>query len=299
MKKRRNRKKYPFIFIASVLVLIAILQASSQPADPTLLLANELALENDHNSAALEYRRLAMSDTVKQRRAGYYWVAAYHYELAGKYAVAQKMLDHTEDYSESLTTESLLLRARISLAENKLDEAAFYMDAIIAGEAPAPPKIFAARHLACYRLRTGNIASARQALKSTPDIKNKGNGLSALNQYQGGRNKTPAIGGLLGIVPGLGYAYSGEYANALRSFILNGIFIYAMLDTADDKEWGAFGALTFFELTWFTGSIYGGIDAAHRYNQSRMNTCLDAINADSDFYPDPIQIPIISLEFAF
>ena len=35
--------------------------------------------------------------------------------------------------------------------------------------------------------------------------------------------KKPWLGGVLGLVPGLGYVYSGEYANAARSLILNGL----------------------------------------------------------------------------
>ena len=72
------------------------------------------------------------------------------------------------------------------------------------------------------------------------------------------------FGGVLGLVPGLGYAYSGEYANAVRSLILNSLFIWGMVETADDDQWGLFALVTFGEFTWYSGSIYGGIDAAHR-----------------------------------
>ena len=65
------------------------------------------------------------------------------------------------------------------------------------------------------------------------------------------------MGGLLGLVPGLGYAYSGEHANALRCLILNGLFIFGMVHTAENDDWGAFSVISFFELTWYSGSIYG------------------------------------------
>jgi hypothetical protein len=96
-------------------------------------------------------------------------------------------------------------------------------------------------------------------------------------------------------VPGLGYAYSGEYSNALRSLILNGIFIYAMSDTAANEQWGAFTALSFFELTWYTGSIYGGIDAAHRYNKDRFERCRSVITGGSSFSMDLERIPLVKL----
>ena len=74
----------------------------------------------------------------------------------------------------------------------------------------------------------------------------------------------------MGLIPGFGYFYSGEYASGLRAILLNGLFIYGMIDTADKDEWGAFAVISFFEFTWYGGSIYGGIDAAYRYNRQRV-----------------------------
>ena len=101
------------------------------------------------------------------------------------------------------------------------------------------------------------------------------------------------------MIPGLGYAYAGEYANAIRSLILNGLFIYGMTDTAEDEHWGAFSIITFFELTWYSGSIYGGIDASHRYNQKRLQASLQMIDDHSRFKPDLNQMPAVVLKYQF
>ena len=101
------------------------------------------------------------------------------------------------------------------------------------------------------------------------------------------------------MIPGLGYLYAGEQANALRSLILNGLFIYGMVQTGEDEEWGAFSVITFFEITWYTGSIYGGIDASHRYNQRRLQTCLQVIDDQSRFTPDLRKLPAIALKYSF
>ena len=71
----------------------------------------------------------------------------------------------------------------------------------------------------------------------------------------------------MGVVPGLGYAYSGEWGNALRSLILNGIFGWALVETAEEDQWGLFAVCAFLETTWWSGSIYGGVDAARRWNR--------------------------------
>ena len=101
----------------------------------------------------------------------------------------------------------------------------------------------------------------------------------------------------MGIIPGLGYVYSGEYGNAVRSLILNALFIYGMVDTAQEDQWGGFGIITFFELTWYTGSIYGGFDAAHRYNQERLLSVAEEIDGDLNLRPDFAKFPVIRLRY--
>ena len=119
----------------------------------------------------------------------------------------------------------------------------------------------------------------------------------ALAVYGAGRNRSPRTGGLLGIIPGLGYLYYGEYGNTTRSLILNALFIYGMVDMAREDQRGGFGIITFFELTWYTGSIYGEFDAAHRCNQERLLTVADEIKAKQELRTDFRQLPIITLRY--
>jgi len=107
------------------------------------------------------------------------------------------------------------------------------------------------------------------------------------------------LGGVLGLIPGLGYMYAGEYANGLRSLILNGLFMGAMVYSGVEDQWGAFAVISFFELTWYSGSIYGGIDAAQRYNRARQERCLEAVQGPAAFVPDFKQLPVVSLQFRF
>ena len=100
-------------------------------------------------------------------------------------------------------------------------------------------------------------------------------------------------------MPGLGYVYSGEYANAARSLILNGLFLWGMAETADEDLWGAFAVLTFAEFTWYSGSIYGGIDSAHRHNQRRLDSAANELRGEKRLAPDLGQVPLVSLKFDF
>ena len=124
--------------------------------------------------------------------------------------------------------------------------------------------------------------------------------LQALEAYANGRDKSPLAGGLWGLIPGAGYWYSGEVANGFRSLILNTLFIYGMVDTAQDEQWGAFTVITFFEITWYSGSIYGGVDAAQRYNRNRLETAIHTIESDMSYRPDSsVVVPVFKLNIQF
>ncbi len=305
MKRKHILNLSPALKTVCSLSILTFLTVSSGTAgnendtsvEVTKQLALELVAEQKHEPAAIEYRRIAMTVTNSGQKAGYYWASSFEYKNAGNYELSAKMLDQAENYSQNLVQESFLLRAENSYANDYLDEAAFYLRSLKEKTTNDNIKAFACRRLAHTSLASGDITAAREYLINLPA--GDTNALSRLDIYAKGRDKRPKLGGLLGTIPGMGYAYAGEYANALRSFILNGLFIYGMADTASDKEWGAFSVITFFEITWYTGSIYGGIDATHRYNKTRMKECMDYVDGDTSFTPDFQQMPVITLKFSF
>jgi hypothetical protein len=123
--------------------------------------------------------------------------------------------------------------------------------------------------------------------------------VQALDEYIHASKKSPLIGGLAGLFPGGGYWYSGEIANGFRSLLMNSLFMFGMYHTAEHNQWGAFGVITFFEITWYSGSIYGGIDAAHRYNRDRMKQCIDELNVPNIEPNQEITIPLFQLRVVF
>jgi hypothetical protein len=270
----------------------------AQTNEAGLQLARELAQENDHAGAALEYRRLALALPDAAARGGCYWASAFEYLRAGEVKLADRMLGRAETEAPGLTLPVPLLRTEVALAARKWDEAAFFADGILQNPAAArAEKNLAARRLATTELRKGDVVAARAGLQRAPDA--PAPSLAAVEAYAQGRDKQPWLGGVLGLIPGCGYFYAGEWANGLRSVILNGIFIFGMVNTAEHDEWGAFAAITFFEVTWYTGSIYGGIDASHRYNRERLDRAISGVNGAAGFVPDPLKLPLVSLQFSF
>ena len=271
--------------------------AQAGEADIGLRLALRLSDEGDQRASAIEFRRLGMSVEEAPARAGYYWAAAHQYYRAEEYSVAETMLDWSEDAWPAIERKALLLRAETAGARQSRQEASFYWETLLRGVDDAGQERLARRRLAALRLEDGRADEARVLLAAGPG--DEAAAMAAIERYEAGRDKRPAVGGALGMIPGMGYAYAGEYANAFRSLILNALFIYGMVDTAQNNHWGGFAVITFFEITWYTGSIYGGIDASHRYNQRRLEEALDGIQGGAAFHPEWEQLPAISLRYVF
>ena len=93
-----------------IVVVMLLVTASLKPFQVTMAaetnttqqLATELAEEGRHEAAAIEYRRLALSETRPELRAGYYWAAAYEYVKEKNFDLASRMLDRVDENSQQL-----------------------------------------------------------------------------------------------------------------------------------------------------------------------------------------------------
>lgn len=266
--------------------------------EATLKLARELSGAGDFAGAALEYRRLALGSEREREQAVWFWAAGHAYWRAGQSGQAERMLDRAEDSDPAIAADAILLRGEAAFSRKMFDESSFFFEsALRASGGDEARRDYAARRLAAAQLHRAQPQEARKALESGGLSASKG--LAAVEDYETGRDRSPALGGWLGVVPGAGYAYAGEYANALRSVILNGLFIWGMVSTAEHDQWGGFAALTFFEVTWYTGSIYGGVDASRRYNRQRLDRAVKSISAGAMVTPDYEALPSLKLNYSF
>lgn len=259
-------------------------------------LALQLRDEGDHLGAALEFRRCAIGKDSAEA-ASYYWAAAAEYKQAGDYARTQKLLDLAERAGPESRWPILLLRGEAAYGLRRWDESAFYFENSAEGTGHPDAVRYALRKAAAAKIRAGRPDEALAALTQSPANEDKA--LAAIQLYCSGRDRSPAVGGAFGILPGFGYFYSGEWANGFRSLLLNSLFIFGMVHTAEKEQWGAFAIITFFEFTWYSGSIYGGIDAAQRYNRRRVDSCVNAVVGGAACQPDYSLLPTVSLKFSF
>jgi TM2 domain-containing membrane protein YozV len=89
-----------------------------------------------------------------------------------------------------------------------------------------------------------------------------------LRAKKGAQYKSPLTAGLLSaVLPGSGQFYNERYQDGIYSFVLNGLFILGAWKAFDSDNFGLGAVLTIFEIGWYSGSIYGAVGGAHKYNR--------------------------------
>jgi tetratricopeptide (TPR) repeat protein len=90
-------------------------------------------------------------------------------------------------------------------------------------------------------------------------------------------HKSPAMAGALAILPGAGYLYCNRPRDALISFLLNGGLIFAAYEAFDNDMVALGGVISFVEIGFYSGNIYGSISSAHKYNQDQDRRFVDRL----------------------
>jgi TolA-binding protein len=90
--------------------------------------------------------------------------------------------------------------------------------------------------------------------------------------------KSPALAGALSaVVPGTGHVYTGRFRDGFMAFLLNGAFLVAGIEAVAAGNEAAAGLLFFFEAAWYSGSIYGAVNAAHKWNRDQEDRWLHGL----------------------
>lgn len=263
------------------LVMFSISLSLFASENKYLLLYDKLHKECAYNDAALLSRKLAVEQENPNDIAFYLLYAANSYSFAKDFKRMLFVLDDVEnlilenDLDESLENTCSFMSGYCYEKMGDYKKSIYYYNSFLNStdniDELSQDEERALSGLVSMYLKTRDYDNALKFSKQIGKEK-------VVAEYIHSHDKSPRVGGFLGIVPGLGYAYSGEYGNALRCLLLNSLFIWGMVETAESEEWGAFSIITFFELTWYTGSIYGGIDSAHRYNKTRLDNALREVN---------------------
>lgn len=81
-------------------------------------------------------------------------------------------------------------------------------------------------------------------------------------------SKSPVLAGIFSaVIPGSGQIYTGRLTEGVTSFVLNGSFIWAIVELFDRGSEAAGFILGFLETGWYTGGIFGAVNDAHKFNR--------------------------------
>jgi tetratricopeptide (TPR) repeat protein len=83
------------------------------------------------------------------------------------------------------------------------------------------------------------------------------------------KQKSTALAGTLAIVPGAGYLYLGRYQDAMIALLVNGGLIYAAYEAFSNDLYALGSLITFVEIGFYAGSIYGSVASAHKHNRKK------------------------------
>ncbi|MFC1811347.1 tetratricopeptide repeat protein [Thermodesulfobacteriota bacterium] len=113
--------------------------------------------------------------------------------------------------------------------------------------------------------------------------------------------KSPGLAGILSVIPGAGFLYCGRYQDALIAFLLNGGLIYAAYESFDEELYALGGIISFVELGFYTGNIYGAVNSAHKYNRSKTRQFIEnlKLNSKISLSPAPKNGFILSFQYRF
>ena len=115
--------------------------------------------------------------------------------------------------------------------------------------------------------------------------------------------KNPAAAGVLAaILPGAGHVYCERYRDAAIAFLLNGAFIWGMIESFQHDNNVVGGILTFFELGWYSGNIYSAVASAHKYNKKERQQYLDEMETGSNLsagFSFRGETPVFFLKYVF
>ena len=120
-------------------------------------------------------------------------------------------------------------------------------------------------------LAFGRISSDRREAYRLPEV------FQAMEGYRDIPQKSPSVAGTLAVIPGMGYLYCGRYQDALVSLVLNGGMMWAAYTAFDDDNPALGGLLALVGAGFYTGSIYGSISSAHKYNWDQTEAFVSGI----------------------
>lgn len=124
-------------------------------------------------------------------------------------------------------------------------------------------------------LESGEFGEARAAFGRISPSGRTDFDMDALDAQLNGQGtipqKSPVTAGILSMIPGGGYLYCERMQDALIAFFFTSAFIYGAVESFDHDLYALGGMMSLVGLGFYSGSMYGGITSAHKFNQAKKS----------------------------
>jgi outer membrane protein assembly factor BamD (BamD/ComL family) len=284
-----------FFFLLFFLFLTAAVSFAQEPNRITideslqLELADQFFKEEDYYRAITEYKRFLFFFPESARLEEVYWRIAKAYFNGQKWDEATSAFDRfIQKFPASRQiSEALILKGLCFTAKKEYSQARFFFnqaketarDGSLADEAQ---KQLAITYLKEEKWKEA-AAEFRKIDKNSilyPKSDYMAQGLEKIDEIP---QKSPTMAGILAaVLPGSGHLYSERYRDAAIAFLLNGVFIWGMVESFQQESYVVGGILTFFELGWYSGNIYSAVASAHKYNRKQQQQYIEFLEKGSN-----------------
>jgi TolA-binding protein len=269
------------VWIPAALVLALLFCATASPSTQILLdsedqfrFAEEVMEKGDYLRAVVEFERFIHFFPDHEKLPQARLQIGLCYLKAGDFEKARAVFNHLHrTYPEDFISGKALLLMGESYYRQGIYKEAEYYYRIVAETYPQPEL----KHTAVYRLgwcrmHTGSWRQASDTFGAVaPESSLYSASQDLMEKSLGGEDlpyKNPTTAGVLAaVLPGLGHAYTNRYRDAMVAFLINGLFIWAAVESFNNDHNVLGGILVFLELGWYSGNIYSAVNSAHKHNQ--------------------------------
>jgi len=277
-----------FLFTAEIL---SAQEGSERYIDENLQmeLADHFFREGDYYRAITEYKRFLFFFPQSLRAEEALWKTAKSYFNGKKWDEALSACDNlVRKFPHSLWVNEALHLKGLAFSEKKEYSQARYFFEKVKEISPGTPIYDEAQmQIAVTYMKEEKWKEAADEFRKInrnsklyPKGEHFAQGLDRIHEIP---QKSPVAAGVLAaLLPGAGHVYCERYRDASIAFLLNGAFIWGMVEAFEHQNYVVGGILTFFELGWYSGNVYSAVSSAHKYNRKKKQEYLDYLERGSN-----------------
>ncbi|MFH1077290.1 MAG: tetratricopeptide repeat protein [Pseudomonadota bacterium] len=298
IKNNRNKLVLPLFFLWTTLLIVGFLLAASYTpsfGEPALLIDADQQFEfaeqyfqaGEYYRGIGEYRRFAYFFPKDPRND----LALYRIGLA--YGLGKKPEEGVETLSLLLTTfpktrlkdKALFGLSAFYVQMEEFSEAIDALDKILAWSKDKAIADEARYRKGIVYLDADDPDKAKESFRlisdKNKDIYRTEEVYNEIEKEDVLSPKSPALAGLLAIIPGAGHAYCGRYKDAGIALILNTVMACAAFEAFNHDQEVLGGIIGFLELGFYTGNIYSAVNSVHKYNKAAKRGFIDSLKERS------------------